>query len=132
MPGRLGPRFALEAAFLVLLAVAAGLADLSPTAIVLVMAGAWLIVAVMEFRAERLGTAFPPLGRSYVTPPPVRRDPEEELVEATVVTPVEHEHEPPAEETDEEEEEEVAEVVPAAVEEVAEIFDRAENSGDDR
>jgi len=88
MPGRLGPRFALEAAFLILLAVGAGLADLSPTAIVLVMVAAWVIVAVIEFTAERLGTAFPPLRRTYVAPPPVRRRPEGDLVEATVVTPV--------------------------------------------
>ena len=57
MPGRLGPRFALEAAFLILLAVGAGLADLSPTAIVLVMVAAWVIVAVIEFTAERGGAS---------------------------------------------------------------------------
>jgi hypothetical protein len=88
MPGRLGPRFALEAAFLILLAVGAGLADLSPTVIVLVMVAAWVIVAVIEFTAERLGTSFPPLRRTYVAPPPVRRRAEGDLVEATVVTPV--------------------------------------------
>jgi hypothetical protein len=88
MPGRLGPRFALEAAFLILLAVGAGLANLSPTAIVLVMVAAWVIVAVIEFTAERLGAAFPPLPRAYVAPPPVRRRPDGNLVEATVVTPV--------------------------------------------
>src|SRR5439155_1339328 len=86
MPGRLGPRFALEAAFLILLAVGAGLADLSPTAIVLVMVAAWVIVAVIEFTAERLGAAFPPLRRTYSSAP-VRRPSDDELVEATVVTP---------------------------------------------
>ncbi len=182
MPGRLGPRFALEAAFLILLAVGAGLADLSPTAIVLVMVAAWVIVAVIEFTAERLGTAFPPLRHTYVAPPPVRRRSEGDLVEATVVTPVpepvpakEDEPEeapPPAPETEpevpvvaaepetsaepsrrrrfwrrrEQEEVEEGEPVPPprhvrllprraessrAVEEVAAIFDRAEN-GEDR
>lgn len=181
MPGRLGPRFALEAAFLILLAVGAGLADLSPTAIVLVMVAAWVIVAVIEFTAERLGTAFPPLRRTYVAPPPMRRRPEGDQVEATVVTPPEpvpaKEDEPadappPAQEAEPEvpvvaaeseasagpsrrrrfwqrrEQEQVEEGEPAppprhvrllprraessrAVEEVAEIFDRAEN-GDDR
>ena len=182
MPGRLGPRFALEAAFLILLAVGAGLADLSPTAIVLVMVAAWVIVAVIEFTAERLGTSFPPLQRTYIAPPPVRRRPEGDLVEATVVTPVPEpvpakEEEPaeapqPAPQTEpevpveaaepetsakpsrrrrfwqrrEREEVEEGEPVPPprhvrllprraessrAVEEVAEIFDRAEN-GDDR
>jgi hypothetical protein len=182
MPGRLGPRFALEAAFLILLAVGAGLADLSPTAIVLVMVAAWVIVAVIEFTAERLGTAFPPLRRTYVAPPPVRRRADGDLVEATVVTPVSEpvpvkedqpaEAPPPGPEAEpevpavaaeseasvepsrrrrfwqrrEQEEVEESETVPPprhvrllprraessrAVDEVAEIFDRAEN-GDDR
>lgn len=53
MPGRLGPRFALEAVFLIALAVAMGLADLSATAIIVVMAVAWLLVAVVEWLASR-------------------------------------------------------------------------------
>jgi outer membrane biosynthesis protein TonB len=58
LPGRLGLRFALEALFLVLLAIGAGLADLRPGFIVLVMAIAWLLVAIVEFTAERI-TASP-------------------------------------------------------------------------
>jgi cytoskeletal protein RodZ len=46
-------RFVLEAAFLIVLAVAAGLAELSPTTIVLVMGAAWLLVAVIEWLAWR-------------------------------------------------------------------------------
>ncbi len=53
MVGGPGLRFTLEAAFLVALAVAAGLAELSPTTIVFVMAGAWLLVAVIEWLAWR-------------------------------------------------------------------------------
>ena len=53
MPGRLGPRFALEAVFLIALAVAMGLADLTATAIIVVMAVAWLLVAVVEWLASR-------------------------------------------------------------------------------
>jgi hypothetical protein len=53
MVGGPGLRFALEAAFLIVLAVAAGLAELSPTTIVLVMAGAWLLVAAIEWLAWR-------------------------------------------------------------------------------
>jgi hypothetical protein len=53
MPGRLGPRFALEAGFLILLAVALGLADLDTLTIVAVMAVAWLLVAVIEWIASR-------------------------------------------------------------------------------
>ena len=57
LPGRLGLRFALEALFLVLLAVGAGLADLRPGLIVLVMAVAWLLVAIVEFTAERISAS---------------------------------------------------------------------------
>ena len=53
MVGGPGLRFALEAAFLIVLAVAAGLAELSPTTIVLVMGAAWLLVAVIEWLAWR-------------------------------------------------------------------------------
>jgi len=44
----LGPRFALEAGFLIALAIGLGLADLSATAIILGMAGAWLLVCLFE------------------------------------------------------------------------------------
>ena len=57
LPGRLGLRFALEALFLVLLAIGAGLADLRPGFIVLVMAVAWLLVAIVEFTAERISAS---------------------------------------------------------------------------
>jgi hypothetical protein len=71
LPGRLGLRFALEALFLVLLAIGAGLADLRPGFIVLVMAIAWLLVAIVEYTAERISAS--PL--TYVLPqrgePPV-------------------------------------------------------------
>ena len=71
LPGRLGLRFALEALFLVLLAIGAGLADLRPGFIVLVMAVAWLLVAIVEFTAERISAS--PL--TYLVPqrsePPV-------------------------------------------------------------
>jgi hypothetical protein len=53
MPGRLGPRFALEAVFLIALAVAMGLADLTATAIIVVMAVAWVLVALVEWLASR-------------------------------------------------------------------------------
>jgi hypothetical protein len=57
LAGRSGLRFALEALFLILLAVGAGLADLRPLVIVLVMAGAWVLVALVEFAAERSASA---------------------------------------------------------------------------
>jgi hypothetical protein len=74
LPGRLGARFALEALFLVLLAVGAGLADLRPAFIVLVMAVAWLLVALAEFAAERIARS--PV--SYLLPADTR--PEAEAV----------------------------------------------------
>ncbi|MGB2874270.1 MAG: hypothetical protein WBB76_02220 [Gaiellaceae bacterium] len=54
LPRRLGVRFALEALFLILLALGAGLADLRPLFIVIVMAAAWLLVALAEVTAERI------------------------------------------------------------------------------
>ena len=92
LPGRLGLRFALEALFLVLLAIGAGLADLRPGFIVLVMAVAWLLVAIVEFTAERISAS--PL--TYLVPQ--RGEPPVEEAEAswpmpeerTVVAPPEH------------------------------------------
>jgi hypothetical protein len=48
----------LEAAFLIALAVAAGLAELSATTIVLVMGAAWLLVAAIEWLAWRESPVF--------------------------------------------------------------------------
>jgi hypothetical protein len=54
LPRRLGVRFALEAGFLVLLALGAGLADLRPLYIVIIMAAGWLLVALAELTAGRI------------------------------------------------------------------------------
>lgn len=59
MPGTLGPRFALEAGFLILLAVVLGFADLSPALIILIMALAWVLVSLIEYYAWRQGPRFP-------------------------------------------------------------------------
>jgi hypothetical protein len=75
LPGRLGLRFALEALFLVLLAIGAGLAGLRPLYIVLIMAVAWVLVAIVEFTADRISRA--PL--SYLLPP--RAEPAEDADE---------------------------------------------------
>jgi len=56
MWGRLGPRFAVEAAFLILLAVGLGLADQSWVVIVAVMAGGWALVSLIELVASRRAT----------------------------------------------------------------------------
>jgi hypothetical protein len=73
LPGRLGIRFALEALFLVLLAVGAGLADLRPALIVAVMAVAWVLVALVELTAERIARS--PV--SYLLPAPAPVEEEE-------------------------------------------------------
>ena len=53
MPARAGRRFAIEAVFIVLVAVGAAFAELSTPAIVLVIGGAWLLVALSEWLASR-------------------------------------------------------------------------------
>jgi hypothetical protein len=57
MPAAVGPRFVLEAGFLVLLAVVVGFADLSPGLIILVMALGWLLVSLIEYFAWRQAQA---------------------------------------------------------------------------
>src|SRR4029453_10229156 len=59
MPPAVGPRFVLEAGFLVLLAVVVGFAELSPALIVLVMALGWLLVSLIEYFAWRQAPAGP-------------------------------------------------------------------------
>jgi hypothetical protein len=57
----------LEVAFLIGLAVGAGFAELSPSAIVGVMALAWLLVCLFELAVWAEGPRFPALARG--TPP---------------------------------------------------------------
>ena len=89
LPRRLEVRFALEALFLVLLAVGAGLAGLRPLYIVVIMAVAWLLVALAELTAERIERS--PL--TYLLPSPEPVEEEEQKIfgppaeERTVVEP---------------------------------------------
>ncbi len=53
MPEGSGPRFAVEASFLILLAVGVAIADLDPWLIVLVMAVGWLLQVLVELMAWR-------------------------------------------------------------------------------
>jgi hypothetical protein len=59
MSGAAAPRFALEAGFLILLAVVLGFADLDPVLIVVVMGLAWVLVSLIEYFAWRQGPRFP-------------------------------------------------------------------------
>lgn len=72
------PRIVLEGAFLLLVALFAGLADLSTVSIVLVMAGAWALVAASEWAAAAKRARW----RLEQIPPPLA-DPEEGADENT-------------------------------------------------
>jgi hypothetical protein len=76
MPGGFAPRFAIEAGFLILLGVGAGIADLRPQVIVALLAGGWVLVSLIElsvWRAEGR-TAAP-----RIPPAPAEPEPESEL-----------------------------------------------------
>jgi hypothetical protein len=77
MPAAVGPRFVLEAGFLVLLAVVVGFADLDPPLIVLVMTVGWLLVSLIEYFAWRQ-TQTAVMSRFEAAPAPAMR---EEVVE---------------------------------------------------
>jgi hypothetical protein len=53
MPGGFAPRFAIEAGFLILLGVGAGLADLRSIVIVGLLAGGWALVSLFELAVWR-------------------------------------------------------------------------------
>ena len=70
------PRLALEAVFLLLVAVLAGLADLDPAWIVLVMLVAWALVALAEWAAaaKRSRWRLDEIAPALVLPGPVAAD----------------------------------------------------------
>jgi hypothetical protein len=53
MPGGFAPRFAIEAGFLILLGVGAGIADLRSSVIVALLAGGWVLVSLIELSVWR-------------------------------------------------------------------------------
>jgi hypothetical protein len=77
----LGPRFAVEAAFLIALAIGVGVAELSATAIVGVMALAWLLICLFELAVWAEGPRFPVARRTVVAV-----EPDEETEEPAAVT----------------------------------------------
>ena len=83
MPAALGPRFVLEAGFLILLAVVVGLADLRPALIILVMAIGWLLVSLIEYLAWRQRPGFAAATRSGAFAEPASAA--EEIVQEEVV-----------------------------------------------
>jgi hypothetical protein len=68
MPLGLGPRFIVEAAFLVAVAVAAAVVSLTTPAIVAVMGGAWLLVAGLEWGLSRRAAARERTATRLTTP----------------------------------------------------------------
>jgi len=65
------PRIAVEAAFIILVAVGAAIADLGTTTVVLVVVAAWLVVGLAEVLASLTReTAPPPMLRPAPAPPP--------------------------------------------------------------
>ena len=77
----LGARFALEVAFLITLAIGAGVAELDATSIVIIMAVAWLLIVLFELAVWAEGPRFPALERR--TPEPAT----EEAAEITEIRP---------------------------------------------
>lgn len=81
MQGGLGPRFALEAGFLIAVAIGAGVAQLGATAIVVVMAVAWLLVCLFELAVWAEGPRFPSFVRERVLVEERSKDQEPQAVE---------------------------------------------------
>jgi hypothetical protein len=82
MPGGFAARFAIEAGFLILLGVGAGLADLRTTVIVALLAGGWLLVSLIELSVWRAQAR--PVGPVIPPPPAPEAQPEPEAGESTV------------------------------------------------
>src|SRR5260221_10613802 len=68
MPGGFGPRLAIEAGFLILLGVGAGLADLRSGVIVGLLAAGWVLVSVFELAVWRAQGR--PAARALTAPQP--------------------------------------------------------------
>jgi hypothetical protein len=79
--GGIGRRFVLEVAFLIALAIGVGVADLSATTIVLVMALGWLLVCLFELAVWAEGPRFPIVHRQ----PEVEQTSVEEPAEVTEI-----------------------------------------------
>jgi hypothetical protein len=73
MPGGFAPRFSIEAGFLILLGVGAGLANLRAGVIVALLAGGWALVSLIELSVWRSQA------RLVVRPGPAASPPEPEV-----------------------------------------------------
>lgn len=93
----MGPRFVLEAGFLVLLAVVVGFAELDAWVIVLVMAAGWVLVSLIEYFAWRQTLAYATAG-PYMAPAEPALMQEERVDEVAPPPPPPPPPAPPAEE----------------------------------
>jgi hypothetical protein len=80
--GGLGLRFVLEAGFLIAVAIGAGVAELSATAIVVVMAVAWVLVCLFELAVWSEGPGFARVERGVEEAEAPATEPEAEPVAA--------------------------------------------------
>jgi hypothetical protein len=80
----LGPRFVLEVAFLIALAIGVGVAELSATAIIAVMALAWLLICLFELAVWAEGPRFPAFRRTPVVEEPDEVTPSESVEPAAI------------------------------------------------
>ena len=78
MPGGFGPRLAIEAGFLILLGVGAGLADLRSGVIVGLLAAGWVLVSVFELAVWR-GQGRPAAPAVIAAPPEPEAEPEPQI-----------------------------------------------------
>jgi hypothetical protein len=88
--GGVGPRFPLEALFLIAVAIGAGVAELSPGWIVAVMAAAWLVVSLFELAVWTEARTVRASGwRTEEPEPPAEVEPPPEPDEVTPLEAVE-------------------------------------------
>jgi hypothetical protein len=89
-----GLRFVLEVAFLIALGIGVGVADLSATVIIAVMALAWLLICLFELAVWAEGPRFPAFQRHN----PVAEEPDEvtpsESVEPAAITEIREPEQP--------------------------------------
>ena len=95
----IGPRFLIEAGFIIAVAVVAGIERVGTIWIVALMAGAWLIVAAVEISVSKRRTrerqrpgvsAAEPIAATVIPSVVVRREPQVEAAPAPPISPPAH------------------------------------------
>ena len=81
MRGAFAPRFTIEVAFLILLGVGSGYADLRPAVIVGLLAGGWILVSLIELAVWRSQARAAPAPSAVIEPLEGEPESEPELEE---------------------------------------------------